>query len=217
MEKAIADILPYAVAVALSPVPIAALLLMLLSNRARINSVAFTIGWIIGLAVLIFAVSFAINVADGATHTNLKHTVDIVLGLFLIFIAIKEWKKRAKPGESPQMPKWMSTVETFTPGKAFAIGLALSTINFKNTPLGIAVGASLSHYSSTDQIVGFISYLLIASFTILIPTIGFLLMGDKLKGRLQSLKNWLVANNATIMFVLFLILGVTILSKGLGA
>jgi len=39
MDKHIADILPYATAVALSPMPVAALVLMLLSKKAKINSV----------------------------------------------------------------------------------------------------------------------------------------------------------------------------------
>lgn len=217
MEKPIADILPYAVAVAFSPMPIAALLLMLLSNRARINSIAFSIGWIIGLAVLIFAVSFLITGVSGNAHTEVKKLIDAVLGMFLLLLSLKELKLRTKPGTTPQMPKWMSAIETFTPVKALVIGLALSTINFKNTPLGIAVGSSLSRFNEPNQIIGFAGYLIIASSTIIIPTIGFLLLGNKLQASLENLKNWLVSNNATIMFVLFLILGVSLLSKAFGS
>ena len=56
---------------------------------------------------------------------------------------------------------------------------------------------------------------LIASTTILIPTIGFLLFGDKINGTLNDLKQWLIANNATILFVLFLYIGISLLSKAI--
>lgn len=216
MEKPIADILPYAVAVAFSPMPIAALLLMLLSNKANLNSVAFLIGWVIGLAALIFAVSFLVSSATGADHTAIKRLIDASLGILLLLLSLKELKLRTKTGTPPKIPKWMSAIESFTPLKALAIGLALSTLNFKNTPLGIAVGTTLSRYSEQNQIIGFISYLLIASSTILLPTVGFLLFGARLQGSLENLKNWLVTNNATIMFVLFLILGCTLFSKAFG-
>jgi Sap, sulfolipid-1-addressing protein len=49
---AIGQILPLAVGVALSPVPIIAVALMLMSQRARLNGPLFVIGWLIGLAVI---------------------------------------------------------------------------------------------------------------------------------------------------------------------
>jgi hypothetical protein len=52
MGAAIGQILPLAVGVALSPVPIIAVALMLMSQRARLNGPLFVIGWLIGLAVI---------------------------------------------------------------------------------------------------------------------------------------------------------------------
>jgi hypothetical protein len=51
MGQAIGDILPMAVGVAISPVPIIAIVLMLGTPSARSNGPAFTLGWLIGLAV----------------------------------------------------------------------------------------------------------------------------------------------------------------------
>ena len=46
MGTAIGQILPLAVGVALSPVPIIAVALMLMSQRARLNGPLFVIGWL---------------------------------------------------------------------------------------------------------------------------------------------------------------------------
>lgn len=219
MDKNIADILPYATAVALSPMPIAALILMLLSAKAKVNSVAFTLGWIVGLATLVFFVKYLVALFGGDVHSStgfsIRTLIHLVLGIVLIAFAIKEWRLRPKVGESPKMPKWMSAVETFTPVKAFGIGFLLATINLKNTPMGITVGAVISNAGEAGVVV-LLSYLILASSTITIPTLGFLLIGKRLEKSLESLKGWLVSNNATIMFVLFLILGVVLLSKAFG-
>jgi hypothetical protein len=52
MGQAIGQALPYAVGVALSPVPIIAVVLMLATPQGRINGPAFLAGWIVGIAPL---------------------------------------------------------------------------------------------------------------------------------------------------------------------
>lgn len=219
MDPHVAAIIPYATAVALSPMPVAALILMLLSKKAKANSVAFTIGWIVGLAALVFFVKYLVAIFAGDVHRTTGFSVEVlihyVLGIILILFAIKEWKMRPKKGQTPKMPKWMGAIATFTPVKALIIGFLLATLNLKNTPMGITVGAVISDAGSHAMTV-LIVYLILASSTITIPTVGFLLFGKKLERTLESLRSWLVSNNATIMFILFLVLGVVLLSKALG-
>jgi hypothetical protein len=52
MGQAIGQILSFAVGVALSPVPIIAVILMLVTPRARANGPAFVVGWLVGLAIV---------------------------------------------------------------------------------------------------------------------------------------------------------------------
>ncbi len=52
LSQAIGAILPAAVAVALSPIPIVAVVLVLDSQRARVNGPAFALGWVLGLTVV---------------------------------------------------------------------------------------------------------------------------------------------------------------------
>ncbi len=216
MEKTIAEILPYAVAVALSPMPIAALILMLLSNRARVNSVMFLTGWLAGLFILVFAVSSIISIqtqTDGSGFPTRK-IIQGILGLVLVVFAVKQWRLRPHGGQEAKMPGWMAAVETFSPVKAFGVGLLLATVNLKNTPTGIATASVLSQaVTFPDQLAGTVTYLVIGGSTILVPTIGFLLLGRKLEPKLMSLKGWLIQNNAVIMFVVFLVLGLELIRK----
>ena len=52
LGQAIGNILPFAVVVAISPIPMIAMVLMLATPRARANGPAFALGWIAGLSVL---------------------------------------------------------------------------------------------------------------------------------------------------------------------
>lgn len=52
LDQAIGDLLPAAVAVALSPIPIVAVVLVLASPHARSAGPAFAAGWVCGLAVV---------------------------------------------------------------------------------------------------------------------------------------------------------------------
>ena len=64
MGSVIGEVLPVAVAVAVSPVPVIAVILMLFTPEARTNSVAFLLGWLLGLIVVGSIVLIAGDVAS---------------------------------------------------------------------------------------------------------------------------------------------------------
>jgi Sap, sulfolipid-1-addressing protein len=57
----------------------------------------------------------------------------------------------------------------------------------------------------------------IASLSIAVPVIYYLIGGESAKKTLDGWKAWLGANNATVMAVLLLVIGVVLGGKGLGA
>ncbi len=62
MGSVIGEILPLAVGIAISPIPIIAVILMLLSPHAKGASVGFMIGWLagIGVAIVVFTLLSAV-------------------------------------------------------------------------------------------------------------------------------------------------------------
>ena len=52
MGKAIGGSLPLAIGIALSPIPIIAVVLMLTSRKAKVNGPAFILGWLLGLGII---------------------------------------------------------------------------------------------------------------------------------------------------------------------
>src|SRR4051812_23531347 len=114
MNEAIGQVLSFGVGVALSPVPIMAVVLMLATRRARLNGPAFLLGWIAGLTVVGTIVLLVSSGADASTDTGPATWVvvlQLVLGLLLLALALKQWRGRPQAGEQAPLPKWMQTIE----------------------------------------------------------------------------------------------------------
>ena len=115
------------------------------------------------------------------------------------------------------MPGWMSAIDGFTAVKAAGLGLVLSALNPKNLGLTIAAMASVGAVglSSGEEIGTLAVFVLIASATVGLPVVLNLVMGSKATGTLNSMKDWLTANNNTVMMVLFVVLGAKLLGEGI--
>lgn len=222
MGTAIKDILPLAIGVALSPLPIVAVILMLFSKKARSTSLSFLLGWFLGITVVATVVVFVADPAQQATggeDSPLTIIVHLVLGVLLLFLAYQDWKKRPKPGEEVEVPKWMNSIDSMTAGKALVMGALLSGVNPKNLALilGAGVAIAAAGLNSTQTIIALIVFIIIACVSVAAPVIIYLVMGDKATPTLNSWKAWLTHNNATVMMVILLLFGVKLLADGLGA
>src|SRR5215218_9610900 len=147
MKEAIGAVLPLALGVSLSPVPIMAVILMLVSRRARTNGPAFIVGWLVGLAiigVIVLAVAGPGDASDDGDPATWVGVLKLVLGALLVLVAVKQWRGRPAEGEQPTMPKWMGAIDAFTPVKALGAGVLLSGLNPKNLLLAVAAGAAVA-------------------------------------------------------------------------
>jgi hypothetical protein len=221
MGFAIGDVLPMAIGVAISPVPIIAVILMLFSKQARSNGLAFVAGWVGGLAIaggIVLILANAGKVDAGGTPSTIAYVVKLALGLLLLFLAYRNWQNRPKEGEEAEMPTWMAGLEAFAPGKALGIAALLSGLNPKNLGLTLAAALTIAQAGLTGA-EGWIIlavYIAIASLTVVAPVLYYLIAGEQAEETLTGWKAWLSTNNATVMFVLLLIFGVKLVGDGLG-
>jgi len=218
--QAIGESIVFAIGVAISPIPIIAVVLMLLSKRAGANSMAFGGGWLIGvsaLTIVVIVVSGAIGTgADGAASHGTS-TTKLVLGAVLLLLGLRNWRKRPAPGEPAALPKWLQAMESITPAKSGALGIGLSSLNPKNILMIIGGGLAIagSPTSTGGKVTAAVIFVLLAVSTVMVPVVVYQVMGDRIQPRLESLDSWLEANNATVMAVLFLVIGVVLIGKGL--
>src|SRR3954462_8368072 len=99
MGGVIGELLPLAVGVAISPIPIIAAILMLLSPKARGTSLGFLLGWVLGIvvAVVLFTLLSSFLPESGTDAPKpVAGGIKLVLGLVLVRLAVRQWRSRPK-------------------------------------------------------------------------------------------------------------------------
>lgn len=218
----IGEILPLALGIAISPIPIIAAILMLLSPKARSTSLGFLLGWLLGIvaAVVVFTLLSSVLPQGGADEAKpVAGTIKIVLGALLLLLAVRQWRSRPTGDREPALPKWMAAIDTMTTVRALVLGFLLSGLNPKNLLMGVAAGVAIGSESlPVGQVVIAIAiFTVIAASSVALPVIAYLAAASKMAGPLEALRKWLVHNNAAVMSVLLLVIGVVVIGKGIGS
>ncbi|MCX4757221.1 GAP family protein [Kitasatospora purpeofusca] len=220
MAQGIGEVLTFAIGVAISPVPIIAVILMLFSHRAKVNGPMFLAGWVVALGAVSSIVYLVSDAGDASTDSTAADGVSwaqIVFGVLLLLLAGRSWRNRPAPGSEPRMPPWMAGIDAFTPGKAFGLGVLLAGVNPKNLLLAAGAGSALAVVgpSTTEAVVSLIVFVVVGSLTIAGPVLFHLTGGDRAKASLDLAKGWLSVHNDAVMTVLFLVFGVNLIAKGI--
>ena len=220
MNNIIGAILPIAVGVAISPIPIIAIIVMLQTPNAAKVGPAFALGWMGTLAAISTLVALAagiMNVGNGGGPGTLAALLVLVIGVLLLVLAYREWKSKPAPGEAGPTPHWMETVDTLPPKDAAGVAALLAGVNPKNLALAIAAGLAISESGANivSGILGVIFFVLVASSTILAPLAIYRLKGADAAAILGRWKQSMIENNAVIMAVLLTVIGAVLIGKGL--
>ena len=197
MGAAIGDILGLAAGVAVSPLPIVAMILVLATPRGRVNGSLFGIGWLFGLSIL--------------------GTVVLLLGVAALLLAARQWRGRPAEGAAPELPKGMAGLDKLKPGGALGLGALLSGVNPKNAGLTIAAAATIAGagLAGGEQAVTLAVFVVIGSVGVLAPLIVYLVAGEGAAKTLDAWKTWSGDHNAAIMAVLFLVFGFKLVGDGI--
>ncbi len=220
MGRAIGDVLPVAVAIAVFPVPIIAVVLFLGSERGQANGVAFVLAWLAGLAgvgVIVLLLAGEADASDAGEPTRWVDAVLLVLGLLLLAAAVKGWVGRPRDEEEAPMPGWMRSIHGFNTAKAAGAGFALSALNPKNVLLVAAGATEIAGFglSVPKQAAVLVIFVLLASAGVLTPLLYSLVAGDRSHEPLEALRGWMTRNNTVIMSALCLLIGAKLIGDAI--
>ncbi|WP_457033669.1 GAP family protein [Kitasatospora sp. P5_F3] len=210
MGEAIGSMLSSAVGIAISPLPLIAVILMLATPRGRANGIAFTAGWVGALAAVVTAV---VVLGSGLTTDGEKPTwaywLKLALGALFVVMAVRQWRGRPREGHVSAPPKWMQAVDRFTAAKSAGLAVVLVAANPKNLvlALGGAVSIATSSASAGGKTVAVVVMVLIGSLCTLLPLGVYLLGGDRATHVLGEWKAWMSVHNGAIMTTVLAVLG----------
>ena len=132
MGTVIGDLLPLALGVAISPVPVIAVILMLLAPRAGAASAAFGLGWVLGIIVVTVVTLLVAGGADVGGTSGAPSTaaswIKLVLGVLLLLVGVRQWRGRPRGDEPAPLPTWMAAIDEVTPAKGLGLGVRLSPV-----------------------------------------------------------------------------------------
>jgi threonine/homoserine/homoserine lactone efflux protein len=221
MGLVLGDLLPLAVGVAISPIPIIAVILMLLAPKAGGTSAGFLLGWLVGIAgatTAFLLLAGTQELGSSSEPSTASSWVKLVVGVLLLGLAVGQWRGRPQPGQQPAMPKWMSAIDRFTAVKAAGLGVLLSAVNPKNLLMCVAAGTIIAGggLSGGQAVWSVVVFTVLAASTVAVPVLGYAIGRKRMVGPLESLHRWLTVHNAAVMATLLLVIGVVLIGKGLG-
>src|SRR5829696_1465177 len=221
MGEAIGHSLPLAVGVALSPVSIIAVVVLLTSSRARSLGPVFVLGWLLGLVVVGAVVLVVVGpsaAGSSGQRTTWVSWVMIVLGVLLVVEAGRRWRGRSGAGEEVALPAWLGALDRLKPAVALGGGVVLGGVRPRSLLLVVGGAAAIAQTGITggQQAIAYAVFAVIATIGVGTPVVIYFTMGKRSAALLGRLKSWMRRNNAVMLSVVLLVIGVTLIGDGIG-
>ena len=211
-------LIPYALVAAMSPTVFAATLAVIASGRLK--ALGFAVGLITGqvltVAVLLRIGSAAIPHHE-AGYPTLQAVLEIALALGLVWLAARLRRRppTAEEGQSERTRKALDRLDRMHIGTAAAVGLLLGVGTKRLVLSALAAGsiaASAVADGKTAALVGW--YALLATVTVWLPVLAFVLFGKRAAAWLATGEEWLVRYQRQAIFYLLVVLAVVLAVDG---
>jgi len=219
MGAMLVQLLPLILGAVLAPIWIIIVLLLLASPHGLVKASAFVLGMTLVRLVqgLIFGAVFASspdNLSDSDGSTPIVSTLLLVVGILLLIMAFRKWRKEADPDDPP--PKWMQSLEQISSLQALGLGALFVGIGVK---LWVFTLSALSIISAADlepavRASVYVIYIVLAQ-SALIAAILIYAFVPKAAAQLQQALDWLTRYNRPISVGVGLIFGIYFSYKGL--
>ena len=217
MGQVLGQLIPVALAAALSSVPITATLFILLSERRGVIALPFLFGWVLGTAAALTLATLAAQAIPGRPRqqSSLIGTLEILVGSALIVFGILTMLRR-QPKVPSDRPGWLEGIGSFGRLPALGIGLALN-LRPKAVLLFAAAGLAITgaNLGVPDMLVAIAVYTAIATSTVVVPTLATVFFPERMGPRLVASRDWITAHGAAATGVVMILVGVVILWVGI--
>jgi Sap, sulfolipid-1-addressing protein len=198
--------------ITLEPFPLTAFILLLSTEKGTFKGLAFILGWLACLVVVVAAVTLSTQGKPPAPSTapsTAALAVKLVLGVALVLYAVRKWHRRGVPRKPPTWMARLDRVSLWT-----AAGLAA----FLQPWALVAAGAATI---TGAKLAGPADYLTLVLF-VLLSTASFLYLelyatfAPAAAGvRLQQLRTWLDTHRDQVIVLLCLLLGLWLVGNSL--
>ena len=195
------------------------IILLLMSEHGLRNGLGYMLGYtggyiLIGITITLIGYTIAENNADANEPSKFMPAMFVILGLLLLVIAQRNWRK--PPSPQKENPRLLTLVDKITPLKAFLFGAAITVINFKNLALFLtAVSVPLlSDLPLPQKIIIIICDALVFCTSVIVPVLVYILLPKRADAFLSWIKHTLETKSRPISIWIPLIFGILFLLRG---
>jgi threonine/homoserine/homoserine lactone efflux protein len=217
MVHLIGDLLPYALGVALSPVPLIAVLLLLGSPTGRASSAAFVAARVISVAAVATIVALVAELLPERNGTSpIGNLLRITLGGILVIWAVLTMARRRDTRKDGDGPGWMVTLRSASPPRAARIGVVLSVANVKELAFGVGAGLTIatSELEAGAAVGAAVVYSLLACLSSIVAVVAVWFFVDRVSGPLDQARAWLARNSTFLIALVLLVIGAVLVAEG---
>jgi len=221
MSELILSLIPLAVAAALQPPQVIALVVLLQTRRGAANGLAYILGMIVFRLLLggIFWVLIS-NVEKtvetrGGNFSLLVGTFIFSLGILMLVHALR--RGFSAQGADEATVSWLDKLDNVTPFRAALVGIAFLALDPKDWLVDISVINLIAEADlfRMESLLAFLVYILMAQSLLLIPLILSLIFPQKTQSGLTRFTGWMKRQERAIEIIFALIFGLLFLQIGL--
>jgi threonine/homoserine/homoserine lactone efflux protein len=206
------DLLLIGLGITLEPFPLTAFILILSAEKGTRKGLAFILGWLACLVVVIAAVILVTGGKPPQPNTapsTAALAVKLALGVLLIGLAVRQWRRMGRPRKPPA---WMARLDRLSPWTAAGLAAFLQPWALVAAGAATVTQAKLSHAAD---------YLTLTLFCVL-ATSSFLYLElyasfrpATADARLKLLRTWLDTHRDQVIIGISLLLGFWLAGKSI--
>lgn len=220
MSSSFLTLTSLALGVAASPLPVVAVLIILITKRAKPGSIVLALCWVLGnLTAITIGIAFAGAIPTPRQGTDLwwEGIITLLLGIGLVVMGILSRRGRRNSPKPEAPPTWVNSVDHLSPAGAGLVGFTNATTSPKNLALAISAGRLISREMLTvsSTATAALYYVAIASLSVVIPVVMYFLGGERSVAMLRRWRDRVTANATAVMELTMLLLGIALSVKGL--
>jgi threonine/homoserine/homoserine lactone efflux protein len=210
--QVVLDLLLIGLAITLEPFPLTAFILILSAEKGTRKGLAFILGW---LACLIVVIAVAVLITGGkppapsTAPSTAALAVKLALGLVLIGFAGRQWRRMGRPRKPPT---WMARLDRLSLWTA--AGLAAFLQPWALVAAGAATVTQAKLSSAADYLV-LVLFVLLATGSFLYLELYAVLAPAAAGARLERLRTWLDTHRDQVIILLSLLLGFWLAGKSI--
>lgn len=206
---ALSELLPLTVGMAISPLPIVAIVAIVLAPRGRASAAVYVATFTaVSFALLLLGAAGASRASSAAGTGKVTLILSALIAIGFAVFAVLSWRSRPRDGHPVKTPAWLAAIDAITPARALGLGLMMAAANSKNLPLALKGGAIIAdaHLSIVLSVILCLGVAIGGSLPLIVPAAVALSRGPAVTRSLQRAKTEMIAYNAQMMTVVFAIL-----------